>query len=276
MQNLFLPFGMMATMAAMAQPPTPSEPVKQPTLDEILLFFRRSFPKVIGNPAGLKFEDAWFKAADGTKLHGWYCPTDKPRAVVLFAHGNAGNLSHRAATMQRWQRELRTTILIFDYRGYGRSEGGPSVEGILQDARAARKFLAERAKAPESQLVLAGESLGGAVAVDLAAQSPARGLVLQNTWSSLKDVAIVHYPKLAFLVPPGKLDSATLIGKFKGPLLQCHGDADRTIPFDLGEKLFQAANEPKQFVRNRGNDHNDRLPEQYWRELDRFIGGLPK
>jgi uncharacterized protein len=253
-----------------------NDPAKQPTLDELLLFFPAKFPAGNWQPADLKFEDANFNAADGTKLHGWYCPSEKPRAVVLFAHGNAGNLTHRANALRRWQSELQTTIMIFDYRGYGRSEGTPSVEGILQDARAARTFLAKRAGVTESQIVLAGESLGGAVAIDLAAKAGARGLVLQNTFSSLKDVAMVHYPKLAFLVPPAKLDSASLIGNFKGPLMQCHGDADRTIPFELGEKLFKAGNEPKQFVRNGGNDHNDRLPESYWHELDQFLNKLPK
>src|SRR5262249_54873297 len=143
------------------------------------------------------------------RLHGWYCPCADARAVVLVAHGNAGNLSHRAERMRYFQQELQVTALVFDYRGYGRSEGLPTVEGILRDARAAQSFLAERAEVDESQIVLLGESLGGAVAVDLAAENAARGLVLESTFSSLRDAAEIHYPKLAWLVPANKLDSVS-------------------------------------------------------------------
>jgi fermentation-respiration switch protein FrsA (DUF1100 family) len=267
---------MNAQAPAADSPPSPPHDGSKQTLDELLLFFPVKFPAGDWKPVGLKFEDAWFNAEDGTRLHGWYCPCDKPRAVVLYAHGNAGHLAHRAELMKYWQSELRTAALIFDYRGYGRSEGVPSVEGILQDARAAQKFLAERAGVTKTQIVLAGQSLGGAVAVDLAAQVGAGGLILESTFSSLKDVASHHYPKLAWLVPPGKLDSVSQIAKFKRPLLVCHGDADRTIPFALGEKLFKAANEPKQFIRIRGGDHNDPLPVEYLRQLDRFLDQLPK
>jgi fermentation-respiration switch protein FrsA (DUF1100 family) len=262
---------------AVADPP-PAGPDKQmqgQSLDELLLFFPSKYPDGNWKPDGLKFEDAWFNAPGGPKLHGWFCPADHPRAVLLFAHGNAGNLSHRAAWMKFFQEQLHVTALIVDYRGYGRSEGTPTVEGILQDARAARKWLAGRAKVEEKQIVLMGESLGGAVVADLAGTDGARGLILQNTFSSLRDVAMVHYPRLAWLVPAGKLDSAARIAKYKGPLLQSHGDADRTIPFDLGRKLFDAGPGPKQFYRIPGGDHNDPVPAEYLRRLDRFIGDMP-
>jgi fermentation-respiration switch protein FrsA (DUF1100 family) len=251
-----------------------SRPAKSRSIDELLLFFPSKFPHGRWQPPGLKFEDAWFTAEDGTKLHGWYCPCDRPRAVMLYAHGNAGNLSHRAELIKFWQTELGVSSLIFDYRGYGRSEGTPTVDGVLQDARAAQQFLAKRAGVAEEQIVLAGQSLGGAIVVDLAARTGARALVLESTFSSLKDVATHHYPRLAWLVSNGKLDSAARIAKYKGPLLQCHGDADRTIPFALGQKLHAAANEPKQFVRMPLADHNDPLTAEYWRKLERFIAGL--
>lgn len=177
--------------------------------------------------------------------------------------------------MQYLQKELRVAALIFDYRGYGRSEGVASVEGILKDGRAARAFLAHRAGIEPARIVLMGRSLGGAVVVQLAVEAAPRGLILENTFSSLKDAAAYHLPQLAWLVPTNKLNSAARITAYKGPLLQSHGDADRTIPYALGRKLFEAANEPKWFVTIPGGDHNDRQSGEYYRRLNRFLDTLP-
>jgi fermentation-respiration switch protein FrsA (DUF1100 family) len=254
----------------------PRKPANAQSLDELLLFFPAKYPAGDYRPAGLRFEDAWFAAADGTRLHGWYCPCERPRAVVLFAHGNAGNVSHRAPRLAKLQRDLRVAVLAFDYRGYGRSAGAPTAEGILQDARAARKFLAARAGVAERQVVLMGESLGGAVAAEVAADG-ARGLVLESTFSSLQDVAAHHYPRLAWLVPEGKLNAAARLAKYQGPLLVSHGDADRTIPYELGRKLYEAAAGPgKEFFTVAGGDHNDPRPAEYYQVLDRFLGSLPQ
>jgi hypothetical protein len=148
------------------------------------------------------------------------------------------------------------------------------VEGALLDAKAARAKLRELARIEDSAMLLMGESLGGAIVVRLAADSAPRGLILQSTFSSLKDVADVHYPKLSWLVPPAKLDSLAEIARYHGPLLQSHGTADRTIPFSSCEKLFRAANEPKTFVTITGADHNNWLTEDYLRQLDEFIRRL--
>lgn len=249
----------------------------QPTrsLDELLLFFPSKHPDGNWRPQDLDFEDVWFTAEDQTRIHGWYCPCKDARAVLLYAHGNAGNLSHRSRLLTRLQSQLGVAVLIFDYRGYGRSSGIPTTEGILKDARAARAFLAQRAGVKESEIVLMGRSLGGAVATQLAAEAQPRGLILESTFSSLKDVALNHYPKLAWLVPPKKLDSVSQIARYNGPLLQSHGNADRTIPYSSGMKLFRAANEPKQFVTIPDGDHNDPQTTEYYRQLDRFIGTLP-
>jgi uncharacterized protein len=249
---------------------------KPPTLDELLLFYPSKYPDGDWKPKGLKYEDIWFCAEDGTRLHGWYCPCDKPRAVLLFAHGNAGNLSQRSPRLRYFQKDLRVTALIFDYRGYGRSEGVPTVEGILQDGRSARTFLARRAGITEAQIVLMGRSLGGAVAVQLAAESPSRGLILESTFSSFQDVAAHHYPRLAWLVPATKLNSVAQIKRHRGSLLQSHGDADGTVPYSLGLKLFHAANDPKWFVTIPHGDHNDPQSPDYFKQLERFIGTFQK
>ena len=169
--------------------------VSMMALENSLLFFPTKYPDGDWTPPGLSFEDAWFTAADGIKLHGWYIPCENPQAVVLFAHGNGGNLSHRADLFQVLH-EMRIAVLAFDYRGYGRSEGSPNEAGILADARAVRKWLANKTNLPETQLVLMGESLGGAVVAQLAAESPPRGLILENTFNRVADVAAWHYPWL--------------------------------------------------------------------------------
>ena len=244
---------------------------KPQSIDELLLFFPSKFPSGDWNPKDLQFKDVFFSAEDETKLHGWYCPSDNARAVLLLAHGNAGHIASRAPWLRYLQSRAKISVFIFDYRGYGRSEGTPTVEGAIRDATAARAKLRELAVVKDSEMLLMGESLGGAIVVQLAVDSPPRGLILQSTFSSLRDVADVHYPKLAWLVPRNKLESATQIVRYRGPLLQSHGNLDRTIPCSSGEKLFRAANEPKQFVTIENADHNNWLTDAYLKELDGFI-----
>jgi fermentation-respiration switch protein FrsA (DUF1100 family) len=241
-----------------------------------LIFFPVVYPEGEWEPAGLEFEDAWFEAADGTRLHGWYVPHQRPRAVVLFAPGNAGNLTYRADRLRWLHRRLGLSVMIFDYRGYGRSAGRPNEAGILADARAARRWLAERTGVAEDRIVLLGESLGGGVMVDLAAKDGARGLILENTFTSLPDAGAYHYPLLPVrAMMRNRMDSLSKIKSYHGPLLACHGDADQIVPFELGERLFAAANEPKRFVRLPGHDHNDPLPAAWYDAIDAFIDTLP-
>jgi fermentation-respiration switch protein FrsA (DUF1100 family) len=240
------------------------------------IFFPSVYPDGDWQPEGLAFEDANFEADDGARLHGWYVPAANPKAVVLFAHGNAGNLTHRVDIIDALANALGASVLAFDYRGYGRSEGHPSEQGILADARAARRWLARRSGTSESQIVLMGESIGGAVMVDLAAHDGARALVLENTFSSLADVGAYHYPWLPVrLVMRSKFDSARKIRDYHGPLLMFHGDSDRIIPVQLGQRLFDAANEPKRLVVIPFGDHNDPRTRTAYEELGRFLSELP-
>lgn len=240
-------------------------------IEQSLVFWPSTYPNGNWTPEP-DTEDVWFPSTDGTRLHGWYAEAKQPRAVVLFAHGNAGNITDVRHYLRLLRDQLNVSILIFDYRGYGRSGGSPTEAGILDDARAARLWLAKRVVIPESDIVLVGHSLGGGVVVDLAARDGARGLVLINTFTTLPDAAVTHVPLRPLMQM--RFDSIAKIPKYHGPLLQTHGDADRVIPFEIGCRLFDAANEPKEFVPVHGGDHNDPPTPDFVKALDRFFDSL--
>jgi len=243
--------------------------------EESLIFFPMRYPEGEWQPLGLPLEDAWFHADDGVRLHGWYAAREEPRAVVLFCHGNAGNVTHRAEQVRVLRELAEVSVLVFDYRGYGRSEGKPNEPGLLADARAARAWLAQRAGIPESEIVVMGRSVGGAVAVDLAARDGARALVLESTFTSIPDMAALHYPWLPFRrLIRNRFDSLAKIADYHGPLLQSHGDADTIVPHSLGRQLFDAANEPKKLITLPGGDHNDPQDREYYAALVEFLDGI--
>lgn len=246
-------------------------------LEDSLIYFPSPYPAGDWQPVGLTLEDAWFQAADGTQLHGWYVPHDDPVAVILFCHGNGGNVTHRVEKLRELNRVVGASVLVFDYRGYGRCEGRPNENGVLADARAARVWLAKRAGIAEKEIVVMGESLGGAVAVDLAARDGAKGLILESTFTSIPDVAAHHYPWLPVkLFLKTRFDSLKKISVYRGPLLQSHGDADTIVPYESGRRLFQAANAPKEFYTLARADHNDLPNLAYYQKVRQFLESLPE
>jgi uncharacterized protein len=258
--------------------PTPLRPVSSlnplAKIEKSLVFAPTRYPTGNWQPMGLACEDAWFTAADGTRLHGWYVPCPQPQAIVLFCHGNAGNVALWADVLRILHDRMGVSAMGFDYRGYGRSEGTPSEAGVLADARAARKWLANRVGIAESQIVLMGRSLGGAVAVDLAADG-ARGLILESTFTSMPEVGHAVAPWLpARTLMRTQFNSLAKMRNYHGPLLQSHGTADRLIPYAMGRQLFEAANEPKQFIVIPGGDHNDPQTDEYYTALFAFLGRL--
>jgi fermentation-respiration switch protein FrsA (DUF1100 family) len=245
-------------------------------LERSLVYYPQPYPKGNWDPVYLDREEAWFAAADGTKLNGWFVDHPQPQAIALFMHGNAGNITMLAQSLAVLNYRHRLAIMTFDYRGFGRSEGSPSEEGVLQDARAARKWLAERKHVPEKEIVLFGVSLGGAVAVDLAAKDGARGLVLASTFTSLPDVGSHHVPWIPTrLLMTERLNSLQKIKRYHGPLLYAHGDVDTVVPYELGVKLYDAAPGPKRFFRIRGGEHLDPMPDEYRVALEDFLQSLP-
>jgi fermentation-respiration switch protein FrsA (DUF1100 family) len=205
----------------------------------------------------LRPEEHTFSSEDGPVLHAWFVKADTPLATILFFHGNAGNLSHRGEVLRRLQAG-GFDIFIFDYRGYGKSEGSPNESGVYRDGRAAIRYLSSLPGVDTSRILYFGSSLGGAIAIDVATERHPAGLVLESTFSSAPDVARKAYPFLpiAFLLH-SRFDSESKIGAIGCPLLSFHGTNDTVIPIELGRKLFQAAREPKQFYEVPRAGHND-------------------
>lgn len=246
-------------------------------LERSLVFQPVPFPTGDWEPASISPDDVSFTAKDGTRLHGWYVRHPAPQGIALFCHGNAGNVSALAETIQVLNQRHRLSIMAFDYRGYGLSEGRPSEEGVYQDARAARAWLARRENVPEREIIVMGQSLGGAVAVELAAKDGAKALVLASTFTTLPEVAsqFVRVIPASWLMTY-RFDSIQKIRDYRGPLLVSHGTADEVVPFKLGQQLFEAAGtDEKYFFPIPGGRHNDPLPEEYRIEFERFLRGLP-
>lgn len=239
--------------------------------EEAFIFFPSPYPEGDWNlPVGA--EDAYFVAEDGTKLHGWFLPVPNPVAVILYCHGNAGNVTHRADVLRCFATITGASILVFDYRGYGKSEGRPSEPGILADTRAARRWLANRAGVPEQEVVLAGQSLGGAAAAVIAGQDGAKALILENAFTSIREMAAYHYPFL----PVGpflrtKLDAVSHIARYEGPVFVAHAEYDSIVPIEQGRRLFEAAPGLKEFFLVPGADHNDPMPTDYYERVRNFL-----
>lgn len=222
---------------------------------------------------GLEYEEVYLSSHDGVRLHGWYIPRDKAEEVVLFLHGNGGNISHRGASIEIFNR-LGLDVLIIDYRGYGKSEGSPDEKGFYEDARTAWQYLIEQRGFKTEQIILFGRSLGAAVATKLAAEVGPEKLILESAFSRSRDMADRMMPFISRItVMRYPFNSMERIKDIHARLLMLHSPDDEIIPYDLGEKLFRAANEPKQFVKLKGDHNNGFMLSQpkYEQALARFI-----
>ncbi len=230
---------------------------------------------------GLAFEDVFVRTKDGVRIHGWLIPARGREGLILFAHGNAGNISHRLDNVLRLNR-IGLWVFIFDYRGYGRSEGRIGEKGMYLDSEAAFDFAWDRAREEGLKPIIFGRSLGGVAAVRLAADYPpaaaAKGLILESTFTNLAHMAALHFPlPFAGKAVRGRMDSLARIGRIKTPLLFLHGDRDELVPPELGRRLFEAAPEPKEFVTLKGAGHNDTFlvaGESYFDKLASFVRSL--
>jgi fermentation-respiration switch protein FrsA (DUF1100 family) len=220
-------------------------------LDRLIFFPDRMMP-----PAPLGVTDRFMTTADGVRIHGWWIAPPGATAALVWSHGNAGNIGNRAPILLGLAAR-NLAVLAYDYRGYGRSDGSPDEGGVYRDADAAYDEVRSLGF-PAERIVSFGESLGGAVSIRLATERPVAGVAVVATFTSLRDVARAHYG-LAGAAIGSRFDTLAQLGRLHVPLLVAHGDEDEVVPYELGERLFAAAGEPKQFVRIPGATHNDVL-----------------
>jgi pimeloyl-ACP methyl ester carboxylesterase len=226
----------------------------------------------------LCFEDVYFSSLDGTKLHGWYVkPVGmEPANVILFAHGRTGNISGQKDRLFEFVRRHGVAVMVFDYRGYGKSEGRPSETGLYDDITAARNWLSESTGASPSEIILMGRSLGSAVAIDLASRDGAKALIVENGFTSVADVLEHHtHHVLKGGHLENRFDSASKIGKFSGPVFISHGQRDKAIPFSQGVRLAGLATSASRvhFVKLEGG-HLTKPTTDYETTLDEFLKSL--
>ena len=224
--------------------------------------------------SGLPLEDVWFPATDGTRLFGWYVESSGSPAVLLWCHGNAGNIINRLDNLRELY-HLGLSVFLFDYRGYGRSQGRPSEEGLYQDALGAYAHVTGTRRIRPERIVLFGRSLGAAVAGEVASKRPVAGLILESSFLSVEALARFHY----FGLPVHWLIGArfNLADKLKHvsvPILVIHGDQDEIVPIHLGRQVFEAAKDPKAFYVVPGADHNNLYlvgGRAYFQRLKRIV-----
>jgi fermentation-respiration switch protein FrsA (DUF1100 family) len=226
-------------------------------------------PEVIG----LEYESLTLTTSDDEQLDAWFIPADPARGTVLFCHGNAGNISHRLDSIRIFH-DLGLSVLIFDYRGYGQSTGRPTEKGTYKDADAAWQYLVEQRGTQPENIILFGRSLGASIAADLATRQPAAGVILESAFTSVPDVAAQLYPWLPVRwLSRYQYNTRKKLADIHSPVLIVHSRDDEIIPYSNGERLYEAANEPKLFLELRGG-HNDGFMvsgDSYIRGLETFL-----
>ena len=205
---------------------------------------------------GLDYENVSLTTSDNERLHGWYIPATNPRGVLLFFHGNAGNISHRLDSIKIFH-ELGLDTLIIDYRGYGQSTGKASEQGTYLDAQAAWDYLVNTRGIPTDRIIIFGRSLGGAIGTWLGAQNTPAAVIIESSFSSGVDIARRLYPFLpVHLLTRLQYPVADYASQLNCPVLVVHSRHDEIIPFTMGQAIYAAVKKEKTFLELRG-DHNN-------------------
>lgn len=222
---------------------------------------------------GYTYEDVTFSAADGVRLHGWFVPRPDARYVMLFLHGNTRNISWCMDSLELFH-QLGFSTFLFDYRGYGRSDGRPTEQGTYHDAKAAWDYLVQERAIDAARIVVLGRSLGGAIASWLAARHAPRALVIESTFLSFPDIAATRHPYLpARLLARYDYPVKRYLREIRSPVLVVHSRNDELIPYQHGRALYDLANEPKRFMDIEGPHYNGFTinRERYTEGLARFF-----
>jgi len=242
-------------------------------IENFFMFYPASAFAVTPEALHLQYRDVSFRAEDGTILHGWFFPKEAKLPVLVFCHGNAGNISHRLENIMLLL-ERNFQVFIFDYRGYGKSSGKPTEPGLYLDGMAAYDYLVEHERFAPNQIILFGRSLGAAVAIEVCLKREIRSLIIEGAFLSTKEMAkTMMLFSLLSPVLPAHYNNLKKIAEVDAPKLIIHGEADEVIPFRMGRKLFDAAKPPKYFYPLKGAKHNDTYVvggEEYLQTLAAF------
>ncbi len=216
-------------------------------------------------------EEVWLTTSDGVKVHAWYVPHPQAKATILHLHGNAGNLEDRRDLVRNLHK-LGVNVMAIDFRGYGKSEGSPDEHGLYADSRAAYDWLLTKTSA--DKIVFHGESLGGGPACELAANVPCGGLIVQSAFTSARDMAPRVLPIIPRFLVRTKFDNLEKVARISCRKLFMHGRRDEIVPFDMGERLFAGAAEPKECEWFGSGSHNDLWishPTKYYSRVAKFL-----
>lgn len=243
-------------------------------IENFYVFFPQTEIAITPDDLRLNYKDIRFYSRDGEKLHGWFFPSGKDSPVILYCHGNACNISHLLEyVILLMERDMQ--VFIFDYRGYGNSTGSPSEKGIYMDAQAAYDYLVEEEKIVPDRIVLAGHSVGAAVAIEIAVKNDVRSVIIESAFTSTRDMSKRMFPMnlISFLLP-ANYNNLDKVAKIRAPKLFIHGMEDEIVPFEMGEKLFKTSMEPKFMYPVKGAGHNDTYVsggEKYFQALAEFV-----
>ncbi len=256
-------------------------------LEKRLIFFPdKSNDSTTPDAYGIEYDDVTFRTEDGLNLNGWFVSGKKSSHddnlhTLLWFHGNAGNINRRLDNIKMLHDRVPVNVFIIDYRQFGKSEGKVSEQGTYLDAKAALSYLHARKDINNEKIIFFGRSLGSAVAVDLAVKETCCALILETPFTSIKEMGKTLYPFLSISLHflRTKYDSLSKIKHIKVPTLIMHGDKDELVPFKQGMKLYEHANEPKEFYTIPGANHNDTHivgGEEYFDVIRDFVNKLAK
>lgn len=248
-----------------------------PYIENFFVFYPTS--SFDSTPANLRlnYEDVYFETEDKIRLHGWFFPLEGKHPVILFCHGNAGNISHRLENIKLLL-EQGLQVFIFDYSGYGKSAGKPSEKGLYMDGLAAYDFLVKYKHIPPDKIVSFGRSLGASAAIEISLRRDVRCLIIESAFTSTKDMAKTMFLFHAFsFLLPAHFNNLEKITQINVPKLIIHGENDEIVPFSMGQKLYNTAKFPKYFYRIKGAGHNDTYivgEKAYFENLTAFVKNL--
>jgi uncharacterized protein len=247
-------------------------------IEDKFIFHPSAYVADYPHSAGLAFEEVYFDTADNVRLNGWFVPHPQAQSTLVWFHGNAGNIGHRVANLKLLHHWVKVHVFIFDYRGYGKSQGRISEAGSYLDGAAAIDYLRRNKGIEPERMIFFGRSLGAAIATEMTTRVTPSGLILESPFTSIRDMARAIFP----LLPVGPIlrtryDIMERIRRIRAPLLVLHGDRDGTIPWEQGKRVFDAAPEPKQFHTIGGAAHNDTFVvggPHYFKILRDFVAAV--